>query len=125
MMQHNEDTPDSDVLTEQDDPALAQTLNDLERAYAAPFPAHLSAGVDRAVYEHMDALSQTAVSEPHVRAATRVSQFVRAHWRVAQLAAAVLFTLSAIGAYAWFGNQPASAQAVLRQASSFHLAANQ
>jgi hypothetical protein len=125
MMQHNEDRPESDVLTEQDDPALAQTQTDLEQIYAAPFPTHLSAAVDRAVYERMDAPSQTAGSASHVRAAPRVSQFVRAHWRVAQLAAAVLLTLSAIGAFAWFGNQPASAQAVLRQASSFHLAANQ
>jgi hypothetical protein len=123
MIQRNEDTAAMFVV--QDDRALAQTLTDLEQIYAATFPAHLSAAVDRAVYERMDALSQAPASATRVRIPARAALFGLTRWRVAQLAAAVLLTLSAIGAYAWFGSQPASAQAVLRQASSFHLAANQ
>jgi hypothetical protein len=73
----------------------------------------------------MDALSQAPASATRVRVPARAALFGLTRWRVAQLAAAVLLTLSAVGAYAWFGSQPASAQAVLRQASSFHLAANQ
>jgi hypothetical protein len=113
------------MAAEQDDPALARTLTDLKQAYTATFPAHLSAEVDRGVYERIDVLSQAPASASHVRAATRLTHFVRAHWRVAQFAAAILLTLSAVIAYAWFGGQPASAQSVLRRASSFHLAANQ
>jgi hypothetical protein len=73
----------------------------------------------------MNALSQAPASAARLRVPARAALFGLSRWRVAQLAAAVLLTLSAIGAYAWFGSQPASAQSVLRQASSFHLAANQ
>ena len=125
MRERNEERPESAVFTERDDPALAQTLTELEQTYAATFPSHLSAAVDRAVYERMNALSQAPASAARLRVPARAALFGLTRWRVAQLAAAVLLTLSAIGAYAWFGSQPASAQAVLRQASSFHLAANQ
>jgi hypothetical protein len=85
MLQRKEDAPDT--RSEPHDPVGAQTIVDLERAYSAPFPAHWGARVDRAIFEHMHARSQIPVSFPQVRTATRVTQFIRTHWRMTQAAA--------------------------------------
>jgi hypothetical protein len=113
-----------DHTDEQDEPAMARVLAQLDRAYAATPPPHLAASMDRAIGAHLAALRPPTPAPvlsgmPGLRRRLSLTRT-----RLLQTAAVALVAAAIAGSLS-LGSQPASAQAILSRAAAFRLAPDQ